>query len=410
MEARGRVGGRIYTVHDPLSPLPNELGAEFIHGRPPEIWNLVRSRGLNVYDVTDQAVHIRDGVIQREQDAWEPVNQIMSAMAKAAQHGPDEPFAEFLRRTDYPEDAIELSSNFVEGFNAARKEIIGIASLAKDQAASEQIDGDRSFRFSNGYDSIAFALLNEVSDSRSKLKLNTVVTGVTWRPGAVTIETRSTLTGETATVHAHQLIVTVPLGVLQAKSSSAGAIDWDPLPAKTLESAAALAFGQVYRVVLRFREAFWEDKPGLADAGFLLSNEATFPTWWTPRAVHAPLLTGWSAGPHADAILGRTQEEVVACSLAALARLTQTDATQIRCLLEQASFHDWYSDPFARGAYSYVPAGKLGDRARLAEPVENTLYFAGEATELNGHSATVHGAIASGKRAAAQVIASQGRA
>jgi monoamine oxidase len=73
-------------------------------------------------------------------------------------------------------------------------------------------------------------------------------------------------------------------------------------------------------------------------------------------------------------------------------------------LIEAAYFHDWHADPFARGAYSYVPAGALPARKKLAQPVSDTLFLAGEATDQNGHSATVHGAIASGVRAAHQVL------
>ena len=48
LEARDRVGGRICTVHDALSPLPLELGAEFIHGRPPEVWDVIRDARLAI--------------------------------------------------------------------------------------------------------------------------------------------------------------------------------------------------------------------------------------------------------------------------------------------------------------------------------------------------------------------------
>jgi monoamine oxidase len=71
---------------------------------------------------------------------------------------------------------------------------------------------------------------------------------------------------------------------------------------------------------------------------------------------------------------------------------------------EASYFHDWRSDPFFQGAYSYAPVNTLADRETLATPVENTLFFAGEATELTGHSATVHGAIASGVRAAELLV------
>jgi monoamine oxidase len=68
-------------------------------------------------------------------------------------------------------------------------------------------------------------------------------------------------------------------------------------------------------------------------------------------------------------------------------------------------FHDWDNDPFSRGAYSYVGVNGLEAQRLLASPVENTLFFAGEATVTQGAIGTVHGAMATGKRAAREVIA-----
>ena len=121
--------------------------------------------------------------------------------------------------------------------------------------------------------------------------------------------------------------------------------------------------------------------------------------------MRTPILTGWSAGPRADTLLAESEAIVIERALEDLASITRVAAPKLRELLEAAYFHDWHADPFSRGAYSYVPAGALRERAVLARPVADTLYFAGEATELNGHSATVHGAIASGQRAAQQILA-----
>ena len=65
---------------------------------------------------------------------------------------------------------------------------------------------------------------------------------------------------------------------------------------------------------------------------------------------------------------------------------------------------DWQADPFTRGAYSYVAVGGTDAPAVLARPVERTLYFAGEATHTQGMSGTVAGAIASGYRAADEIL------
>jgi monoamine oxidase len=68
--------------------------------------------------------------------------------------------------------------------------------------------------------------------------------------------------------------------------------------------------------------------------------------------------------------------------------------------------HDWQADPFARGAYSYAAVGGMDAAAKLAEPVANALYFAGEATNSDGYNGTVHGAIATGLRAAKELLQS----
>jgi monoamine oxidase len=64
----------------------------------------------------------------------------------------------------------------------------------------------------------------------------------------------------------------------------------------------------------------------------------------------------------------------------------------------------WQSDPWTLGAYSYTPAGAAHCSAIMAEPVNNTLFFAGEHTDVTGHWGTVHGALRSGLRAAQQIL------
>jgi monoamine oxidase len=330
---------------------------------------------------------------------------VMTDMQRSASEHEDQTFASFLERSPYPEDAKRMATSYVEGFNAARKEVVGIASLAEDAMAADEIDGDRSFRIFNGYDSVLAELLNSIGGSETKLRLNSIIERIEWKCGAAAVYVRSALTGAVETVRSRRVIITVPLGVLQATPDSPGSIRFEPEPSEVLSAARALRFGHVIRLVLRFREAFWENNREISDAGFLFSAQRLFPTWWTSLPVHAPVLTGWSAGPHADELLGKPQSSVVSEAIATLARITGYTRERLTGLLEAAYNHDWHGDLFARGAYSYVPVGALPARKILAEPVADTLYFAGEATNLDGHSATVHGAIASGKRAARQCIA-----
>ena len=156
----------------------------------------------------------------------------------------------------------------------------------------------------------------------------------------------------------------------------------DPAPSEALEAARALAFGQVLRVTLRF-----ERMPEFFRPGFLLSDEPVFPTWWNSLPVHAPTITGWSAGPKADALLGQPKAAIVARAIESLSRIAGAALPSV----DAAYLHDWHADPFFRGAYSYVPAGKMTARAAMAQPIDDNLYFAGEATDAD-HAGTVHGA------------------
>jgi monoamine oxidase len=203
------------------------------------------------------------------------------------------------------------------------------------------------------------------------------------------------------TLRCRQVIVTIPLGVLQADPGEPGAIRFDPQPGQVLEAARALESGAVWRVTFRFETAFWEARREFASAQFIFSQEPEFPTWWKPAAEGVPILVGWSAGPAADRLVGLTNAEVTARAVASLERIVRIPASAVR----SAWFHDWQADPFSRGAYSYIPAGQLPARNTLAHPVRGTLYFAGEATDCSGQGGTVHGAIASGRRAARQALA-----
>ena len=249
-------------------------------------------------------------------------------------------------------------------------------------------------------------MLKTSAEGDSKLRLNTVVSSVDWTPSHAQVEARSTLTDATFQIESRRVIITVPLGVLKAPKDEVGAIVFNPVPINITSALESLEFGNVTRLVFQFKDAWWQNHDRLSDTGFWLSDEKFFPTWWTTLPMRTPLLTGWSAGPHTDELLGQSKPVIVSRALGDLSRISKLKATELEEQLEAVHFHDWHADPFSRGAYSYVRAGAFRNRAALELPVENTLFFAGEATELNGHGGTVHGARATGRRSARQVLES----
>ena len=182
------------------------------------------------------------------------------------------------------------------------------------------------------------------------------------------------------------------------------------LPREKISALDHLVMGKVIRATLCFCERFWErlqppdqHKP-LANLSFLFSQDNYFPTWWTQMPEHLPIITGWSPAYCAERMPGMTDCRIIDQSLESLSSLLGLEKSRLNSQLNAAYLHDWDSDPFSRGAYSYVKAGGEGCQATLASPVANTLYFAGEHTDVNGHNGTVHGAIASGKLTAQEIL------
>jgi monoamine oxidase len=382
LEARDRIGGRILTVHDPLTPVPLELGAEFVHGVHPTLWRVLRDLRAPVVELAGEHWTRDAQGVHRGGGGWEEMERIFEAMSRA----PEQSFAEFIAQAEGSADAKRAATSFVEGFNAARKEEVSVAWLNAEQKASDESDGDRSFRVLAGYGAVPRRLAEGL-----EIRFSTDVARIRWRPGDVHIETRAGQVFRCAGA-----VIAVPFALLRC-----GHLQLDPEPPALAAARDAIATGSAIRVTFRFAEPPWsETAPHLS----FLHGGSDFPVWWTAFPIAAPVITGWAAGPKADALAGRSQAELQQIALASLHRLLGEDPGQP----EAAWFHDWSADPYALGAYSYVRTGGLAALAELQKPVENTICFAGEAL-VSGHMGTVHGAIESGIGAAAVLVSVIGK-
>ena len=312
--------------------------------------------------------------------------------------GTDMTFEQYLESTPQAPEAAEAAANYVEGFNAADRRRIGIASLAKQQRAEDAIEADRLFRVTPGYDAVPEYLASEFARAGGTLQLQTPVHRIDWSRGSVTVLAR-TAAGMDRQIHARCALITVPLGVLQA-----GSIQFEPRPTEILHQADRLAMGAALRVVLVFGSKFWPD-----NLSFLFTPSEIPATWWTPMPNGAPTLTGWAGGPKAESLArasaGANAALLTSC-LSTLAKVFNRPRTDLEGLLASWHTHDWLADPYACGAYSYVPAGALDAPERMTRPVEDTLYFAGEHTDVAGHWGTVHAALQSGTLAAERLLRS----
>jgi monoamine oxidase len=415
LEARDRIGGRIFTEWDSESCTPIELGAEFIHGRPPEILSLLGQHDIAATEVEGDQWCERNGKLS-QCHFFERVERILRKMDDGT---PDESFLQFLDRccprsqaSPEEKEARDRALDYIVGFNAADPCLVGVHWLVKGMRAENEIEGDRAFRPAGGYRELIAILRRQSLGFNANIQTGMVVESVNWNGGRAEVTARN---GHgTLILTAPRVLITVPLAVLQAAPGETGALRFDPaLPAEKLEAMTKLEMGKVIRIVLRFRSRFWEDIAplngdfkSLSGMSFLFSQDRWFPTWWTAMPGKAPFMTGWAPFRCAEMLSGKPRELVVQRSLESLSRLLEVDTGELRASLTSAHFHDWQSDPFSRGAYSYGKVGADGAEAALGSPLGTTLFFAGEATDTSGHNGTVHGAMASGYRAAAEIMAS----
>jgi len=417
LEARNRVGGRICTERDPATGAPIEMGAEFIHGRPPEIWNALQSCDVPMTEVDGQNWCDSRGQLS-PCFFFEDVDEILEGMDDSQ---PDEPFLRFLQRR-FPnpshdprlEEAKRRAISYVSGFNAADPALVSVHWLVAEMRAEEKNQGDRAFRSKNGYADLLEIFQKQIGQSNVEIRMGTVVETLAWKRGAV--EVIASNHNQRITVSGKHVLITLPVSLLKI-AKGPGPIDFiPPLPAEKMSALDKIEMGKVIRVELSFRHRFWDDifpsnagadikgNRNLSDMSFLLTEDELFPTWWTRMPERDPIITGWAPFQSAEQLAGLTQSQVTKRALQSLSRLLKVDAQDLEGWLNASYVHDWEADPFSRGAYSYGKVGAVEAQRVLAAPVENTLFFAGEATDTTGNNGTVHGAIASGHRAAVEII------
>lgn len=371
LEARDRVGGRILTVHDPLSPLPVELGAEMVHGLHPVLWQTLEACAATVVEMRGDHLR-RSSQGLHHARYFEQVDRVFERMKNA----PEQSFASFLAKVRAPGEVKQAATGFVEGFNAARKEDVSVAWLNQENEASAEIDGERNFRVVSGYGGVPLHLSRGLD-----VRLSTRVKRVRWKKGEVVAET------DAGSFRAAKCVVAVPFSLLRT-----GDVAIEPDPPALRAAHEAIATGDAIRITFRFRKMAWEKYPHLS----FLHGDAAFPVWWTSYPVRAPLITAWAAGPKADALSGLGREELVRVALESLETILGEPVESPQA----AHLHDWRGDALTRGAYSYLRVNGAAAQRALSKPLRGTLCLAGEAVGGPEHMGTVHGAMASGIRAA----------
>jgi monoamine oxidase len=401
LEARDRIGGRMWTRHEPELQVPVELGAEFVHGAAPLTHALLALAGSTVVAAADSHWTRVGGRLERREGLFPQVIAAMRRTNILTQQ--DLSFSRYLAtQVKLPRAARLLARTMAEGFDAVDTTRASARALVAEWTG--EIVGDvPQGRPAGGYSTVLTALMRQLESPRRVLRTSTTVRSIRWTRGAVQIA--ADFSGIRFDARAPRAIITLPVGVLQQAPGTAGAVRFSPALTAKVPALRLLASGSIVKLTLRFRSAFWEKihDGRYRGAGFFHAPGAAIPTFWSMGPVHAPLLVAWVGGPPARRFARGSRQALVRAAIGSLQGIFGRDA-HVEAELAGCYYHDWEHDPFSRGAYSYVRVGGSPARAALAQPLADTLFFAGEATDTDNESGTVTGALHSGIRAARELL------
>lgn len=410
VEARDRIGGRIYTMRDSRVAHPIELGAEFIHGWPPQLLAVVCDARLLAYAVVGQRWRSGNERLTKLHEFWQELHSVIRHLDSKK---PDRSFDEFLKQKPGGRSASHarrLARLFVEGFHAADAARISARWVAEGGSPSEDAEERSMMRIADGYDLVPDWLARGFRD---RIMMEAVVQRIEWQPGHVQLSVRTG--GTTMPITARAAIITAPLGVLLCAADEPGPIEFSPALPMIEKTRERLAMGSVVRVTLLFRESWWTAKvpstsrgASLESLSFLHGESGDIPTWWSLHPMRAPALVGWVGGPAALRLAQRSQDEIEDRAISSAAANFGVMRRRVAAQVVQCFTHNWQHDPYSRGAYSYGLVGGADWARRLARPIERTLWVAGEAASRDGSTGTVHSAIASGRQAAEAVTRALG--
>jgi monoamine oxidase len=406
LEARDRIGGRCDTRFQPGLAAPIELGAEFIHGPSRPVLSLIAKSGSIVLNAEKRRWVGDQGTLSQRPDLLPAIRRAMRSSANALKR--DTTFEAFLMQKlsrKLSPDSLAYARSLVEGYDAADPSRVSAREIIDEWTGSGGADGAVA-RPLGGYHALMKFLAAQLIEPRARVQFATQVKTITWRRSHVEIEGH--FHGRPYRASAPRAVITLPAGVLKQPPRSAGAVRFTPVLAQKRAALEKIDAGAVVKVALRFRHAFWEalDHGRYRDAVFLHSAHAAFPTFWTALPLRAPLLVAWSGGPRAVRLSAHAPAKIVDLAIESLESVFGEHAAVRRYFVEGA-VHDWLHDPYCLGAYSSLTAGGQGAREMLAKPLRDTLFFAGEATDISGEAATVGGALRSGLRAAREILATR---
>jgi monoamine oxidase len=412
LEASSQPGGRIRSLRNQTdaqyqsfntasqADFPIELGGEVVYGSNSSWGKLISDLSLPNVEVDPTAPRYildnqaKTGADWKSDSDWNAVQNFVNGLPNYTGGNTVQTAAAVSTR------AQALLNSQTGNYYGTNSDRIGARGLAESLKLSKR-DTKQLMTRANPWQDIVISRFSEVIPS---IVLNTVVKKIDWSSTLITI-TDSNGKEYTAT----KVIVTVPLSILKN-----GDITFTPgLDATKTGALAKFKMDAAMRIVLDFKTNFW----GL-DSSYIWGG-STVPQYFNSGVGRSKFFRSMALtiyGQRAEQLSALSDYNKVLTILAELDAVYQGQATRfIRRDLDNPNdstnllylVKDWTKDEYIKGGFSYPLVGTTNaDRKDLSLPLADKLYFAGEATDVDGDSGTVSGALNSAARVVEEIVKS----
>lgn len=390
LEAGDWVGGRILTCQNSaFSGNGNvELGADMAWGADNNAWlNIIEPYHPQRVASATKA-YIIDDVMKKEeelnQDAdFKKMNLAINSTFSYASN--DQSLEQFMENSDVPERVKHFYQSNIESCIGGSIDRVSIVMANAEGLKNNKKD---QYRLPNtGYSEIVHKHFSSVMTC---VRNNTPVTEINYSGDVVRVKDGNGVIREY-----DKLIITVPLSILKDND-----IAFTPaLPQNKLNAMDKLGMDEGVRILLKVNKPFWPQNASMlytnGDAGvFRIEEDMSKPGTY--------VLSSLVKGKKAEELNNKSEDNIVDQIKKDFSKLF---GKQVGDAITDSKVFFWSRMPYIKGTYSYHKVnGSMNNRKELAAPIQDKIFFAGEATSYNGNSGTINGALETAVRAANEVL------
>ena len=390
LEASQIMGGRIRALEG-FADFPVELGAEEIHGRKSAWYEMIQKQERNIIspEKYGQSLYNIDGKLLtlKEMEAAELYEQVDKFTLYWEDYNEEDiSVADYLEQLKIPSQYHHVLNAWYGNEYGTSNNRLGVLSMA--QSDNKWSSGESNFTLKDA--SYMEVMKTAFADVIPNIQFHNQVVMVDYSNDLVEIETKK------GQYKAKKVIVTVPLSILKAGDL----VFFPPLDEEKQQAIDTIGIDHGMKILLKFRTPIWPEKTSSIYPG------GKIPEFWVTglgKDTQSHVLTGFVNGENAEYLSSLGEQAVYV----ALHELDQVFGDRkATANFEDSYIIDWGKEPFIKGAYSYPSLHSEPERISLAEPIDDKVFFAGEATNAWGHPGTAHGALETGYRAVKELIES----